>query len=212
MLAAASCLRVLLLLSAALGRLEQLLDLGLDALGDQGHVLHRVVVAEQAEVDLAVVGHDRDRQRVVLRQEGDREDVEQLAAEHVERDLRPGDVGDDQVEQPGREVDPRRLGEQRRRGEVVEARDHLGAERLLRGLDPVHRLAHGPQPRDRVLDVDGQRSRAPRRSGCRARRAASVARIETGTSARSSRPSVRTPRARSQRRSAPATAVRGRRR
>ena len=51
-------------------------------------VLHRVVVGEQAEADLAVVAHDRHRQRVVLRQEGDREDLLQLAPEHVERDLR----------------------------------------------------------------------------------------------------------------------------
>ena len=48
----------------------------------------RVVVAEQAEVHLAVVGHDRDRQRVVLGQERDGEDVLELAAAHVERELR----------------------------------------------------------------------------------------------------------------------------
>ena len=48
----------------------------------------RVVVAEQAEVHAPVVGHDRDGQRVVLGQEGDREDVEQLAPAHVERELR----------------------------------------------------------------------------------------------------------------------------
>ncbi len=94
---------------------------------------------------------------MVLGQEGDGEDVEQFAAEHVERDLRARDVGHDQVEEPGREVDPRGLGEQGRRGEVVEPRDHLGAERLLRRLDPVHRLAHRAQPGDGVLDVDGQR-------------------------------------------------------
>ena len=89
----------------------------------------------------AVVAHDRHRQGVVLGQEGDREDLLHLAAEHVERDLRPGDVGDDQVEEPGREVDPRGLGEQRRRREVVEARDHFGAERLLGALQPLHLLA-----------------------------------------------------------------------
>jgi hypothetical protein len=37
---------------------------------------------------------------VVPRQERQREDVLQLAAEHVERDLRAGHVGDEQVEQP----------------------------------------------------------------------------------------------------------------
>ena len=116
----------------------------LSAVGDQVDVLHRVVVGQQAEVDAAVVAHDRDRERVVLGQEGDREDVLELAAEHVERDLRAGDVGDDQVEEPGREVDPRGLGEQGRRREVVEARDHLGAERLLRLLQLVHRRARRP--------------------------------------------------------------------
>ena len=56
--------------------------------GEHLDVLHRVVVAEQAEVDAAVVGHDRDGEGVVLGQEGDGEDVLELAAEHVERDLR----------------------------------------------------------------------------------------------------------------------------
>ena len=35
--------------------------------------------------------------------------------------------------------------------------EHLGADRLLGLLEAVHRLAHDLQPRDRVLDVDGQR-------------------------------------------------------
>src|SRR3712207_7953793 len=50
-------------------------------------------------------------QRVRLGQERDGEDVVQLAAEHVEGDLRPGDVGDDHVEELGREVDPSGLGQ-----------------------------------------------------------------------------------------------------
>ena len=120
-------------------------------------VLDRVVVGEQAEADAAVVAHDRDRERVVLGQEGDREDLLHLPSEHVERQLRPGHVGDDQVEEPGREVDPRGLREQGRRGEVVEAGDHFGAQRLLGALQALHLLADDPQPPHRVLDVDGQR-------------------------------------------------------
>ena len=129
----------------------------LDPLGDHLDVVHRVVVREEAEVDPAVVGHDRDEQGLVGRQEPDGEDVLELAAQQVDRHLRAGHVRHDQVEEPGREVDPRRLGEQRRRGEVVEARDHLGPERLLRVLQVPHLGADLEQALDRVLDVDGQR-------------------------------------------------------
>src|SRR5688572_14432317 len=45
----------------------QPLELLRDRLGDRVHVLHRVVVGEQAEVDGAVVAHDRDRQGMVGR-------------------------------------------------------------------------------------------------------------------------------------------------
>ena len=83
--------------------------------------------------------------------------------------------------------------------------DHLRAERLLRLLQVLHALAHdvaaAPPGRARRRAA----GRASRRCGCRAGRARRSARIETGTSARSSSPSVRTPRRRSQRRSAPVT-------
>ena len=82
--------------------------------------------------------------------------------EHVERELRPGHVRHEQVEQPRREVQPRGLGEDRRRRERLHPGEHLGADRLLGLLEAVHRLAHDLQPGDRVLDVDGQR-RAHRR-------------------------------------------------
>ena len=42
------------------------------------------------------------------------------------------------------------------------AGEHLGADRLLALLELAHRLAHDAQPRDRVVDVDGQRTRASR--------------------------------------------------
>jgi hypothetical protein len=86
----------------------------------------------------------------------------------------------------------------------------LGADRLLGLLQAVHRAAHDAQPRDRVLDVD--RQRPAHRGDAVAQRAALVlARIETGTSARSSSPSVRTPRECSQPRSAPPTTAARRR-
>ena len=126
-------------------------------LGDHADVVHRVVVGEQPEVDAAVVAHDRDRERVVLGKERDGEHVLELATEHVERNLGARDIGDDQVEEAGREVEPRRLREQCGRGEVVEPGDHLRAERLLAGLDALHRLANRLEAADRVLDVDRER-------------------------------------------------------
>ena len=177
---------------------QQLGERLLEVRGERVDVGHRVVVGEQPEVDLAVVAHDRHRERVVLGQERDRDDLLHLAPEQVERELRPRHVRDDQVEEARREVEPRGLGEQRRRREVVQAGDHLGAERLLRLLQLAHPLAarsaaaRPGRPRTRAA------ARASRRSGCPASRCSSSERIETGTSARSSTPSVRTPRSCSQ--------------
>ena len=125
----------------------------------------------------------------------------------VERELRARDVGDEQVEQARGEVHPRRLREHRRRREVLHAGQHLGADRLLGLLQPVHRLADDLQPRDRVLDVDRQR---PAHDG------EPVAHVAVLVGARGSRPAraraARAPRCArrascSQRRSAPATTV-----
>ena len=63
------------LLAGRLRSLGQLGDRALDPLGDQLEVVHRVVVRQQAEVDAAVVAHDRHEQGLVRRQEADREDV-----------------------------------------------------------------------------------------------------------------------------------------
>ena len=60
---------------ARAGDAQQLVDRVLQTLGDQVDVGQRVVVAEQAVVERAVIGHDRDGQGVVLGQEGDREQV-----------------------------------------------------------------------------------------------------------------------------------------
>ena len=125
--------------------------------------------------------------------------------EQVERELRPGHVGHDQVEQARGEVQPRGLGEQRGRREVLEAGDHLGAQRLLGLLEALHRLAHDPQPLDRVLGVDGQR--AAHRGDAVAERAVLVLGADRD---RHQRRAARGPRCarralRSQRPSAPAT-------
>src|SRR5690606_9635522 len=57
---------------AGLGDLCELGDRSLDPAGNRGDVLHRVVVREQHEVDAAVVGHDRDEERLGRGQEADR--------------------------------------------------------------------------------------------------------------------------------------------
>ena len=63
---------------SALRQLHELRQRRLDALGDDVEVGQRVVVAEQAEADLAVVGDDRDRERALAGQERDREDLRSL--------------------------------------------------------------------------------------------------------------------------------------
>ena len=60
-----------------------------------------------------------------------REDVAQPAAEHVERELRTGDVGDDEVEEALAGLQARRLGGDRRRGEVGELAEQVRADGLL---------------------------------------------------------------------------------
>ena len=66
-------------------------DLGearLERLGEVVQHRHRLVVADQAEVDAAVVAHDPDADGLALGQRDHREDVAEAAAEHVERELR----------------------------------------------------------------------------------------------------------------------------
>ena len=59
---------------AAARGLEQLVQRRLEVVGELLEVLHRVVVADQAEVDLAVVAHDPDAERLALGQRHHRED------------------------------------------------------------------------------------------------------------------------------------------
>ena len=86
--------------------------------GDDVDVGELVVVADQAEADAPVVRHRRDRQRAVAGEERERVDLLELAAEQVQRELRPGDVRDEQVVGARREVQARGLGEDRRRREA----------------------------------------------------------------------------------------------
>jgi len=81
----------------------------------------------------------------------------QLAAEDVERHLRPGEVGDQQVEEPGRDVDRRGRAERRR----AKSRNRVGEADRQR---PAHRgqfvaelavLVFGPdRDRDQGLELE----------------------------------------------------------
>src|SRR5262249_43937890 len=88
--------------------------------GDAFDIGHRGAVGEDAEAGFAVVGDDRDCQRVTAGEEADRKDPRDLASQYVEGDLRSGEVRDEQVEEAGREVDRRRRAQQHRGGEVAE--------------------------------------------------------------------------------------------
>ena len=82
---------------------------------------------------------------------------QQAPAEDVERELRPGDVGDDEVEEALPGLQPGGLRDDRGRGEVGHLRQHVGADGLLGLLQVAHRLADQAEPLDRVLAPDRQR-------------------------------------------------------
>src|SRR3546814_10995474 len=65
--------------------LLQRLDLLFDVAAEVVEVVHRVVIAHQADLDAAVVAHDRDRQGLLRGQEWDRDQRLQLAAAQVQR-------------------------------------------------------------------------------------------------------------------------------
>jgi hypothetical protein len=89
--------------------------------GDPVEVGQRVVVAEQAEVDRAVVGHDRDPEGGVAGQRDLREDPLEPPAEQVEGELRARHVGDREVEHPLMGLQAGGLGHDRRRREAGQA-------------------------------------------------------------------------------------------
>src|SRR5688572_15738792 len=80
-------------------RLGQLLDRRLEVARERVEVAHGVVIADEAEVDGAVVAHDPETDALVARQRHHRVDRLELAAHQVQRELRAGDVGDDEVEE-----------------------------------------------------------------------------------------------------------------
>ena len=136
------------------GQLAELLS---QRRGDGVEVRDRVVVGDQPEVDLPVVGHDRHAERAVLGQRHLRVDAAQPAAEQVQGELRAGDVRHGEVEEPLHGLQPRGLGEDRRRREVGELGEHLRPDGLAGLLQAAHRLVDGAEARDRVVEVDRER-------------------------------------------------------
>ena len=110
---------------------QQLRQRVVDALRDQIDVGEGVEVAQQPVVEASVVRHDRHGECVVLRQEGQGEQILQSPAEDVQRELRAGDVGHQQVEQARGELQPGCLGQDRRWRQFIDGGQCGRAHRLL---------------------------------------------------------------------------------
>src|ERR1022692_4172956 len=150
--------RLLLPRPAVLGGSLELGDSGLDAAGKNSDVRRRAVVAGQSEGDLAVVGEDRDAD---AQRRGDRNvgnDLDQLAAEGIERLLRARDVGGDRDDLPLRkaEGEPDEHRRQRERREPAQGYHGLAGRRLLALLELGQLAPDGGQPLERVGDVHRQ--------------------------------------------------------
>ena len=111
------------------GQRQQLGQRRLDPVGDGVEVGHRVVVAEQAEVHLAVVGHDRDGQRVVLAA-GTRRGRRPAARARARTagTAGPGTLVTIRLNRRVEKFSREAWAEDRRRGEVLDAGQHLGAD------------------------------------------------------------------------------------
>jgi hypothetical protein len=108
-----------------------------------------------------VVAHDRNPERLPARERDDGIQDLHAATEHVQRELRPGHVRDDEVEEALACLQPRGLAEDRRRREACEVREHLRADSLARALQFLHRDGDVVKSLRRVLDRD--RKRRPHR-------------------------------------------------
>ena len=88
---------------------------------------------------MAVVAHHGDPERLALGERHDRVEDLQAPPEQVERELRAGDVRDDEVEEPLARLQTRRLAEDRGRREAGEVGEHLRADGLPGLLQILHR-------------------------------------------------------------------------
>ena len=83
-------------------RPPQLVEAVTDRVREHVDVPHRVTVGIESIEDAAVVARDTDRHRLALRQRDHRVHVPHPRPHRVQRELRPGHVGDDHVEHPRR--------------------------------------------------------------------------------------------------------------
>ncbi len=139
------------------GGAREIVDRRAQVVGQGLEVAHGVVVAEQAEPETTVIAHDRDAQRLVVGERDHGIEADHLAPEQVERDLRPGDVRHDEVEEALARLKPRGLRHDRRGREVGQGGQRHGADGLARLLDPAHRLGDLRQHRLGVGHAHGQR-------------------------------------------------------
>ena len=106
--------------------------------GQLVEVPEQVVVADEAEVDAAVVAEQRDPEALVACASGTiGKQVDHLAAHQVERELRARHVGHDQVEEALAGHQARGLPHHVGRREAGELGEHLGAHRLAALLEPL---------------------------------------------------------------------------
>ena len=129
-----------------------------DACREQADVVRRVAVAGDAEVDVSVVGEDRDPYPHRAAQRDERESLEHAPSGQVQRMLRSGHVRGDGVQSPLRDAAPDAASQREQHGgrEAAERRQPRGRHRLAGGLELLHLRAHSSEALDGVVDADRQ--------------------------------------------------------
>ena len=119
---------------------------------------------------MAVIAHYRDPQCLAAGEGHDGIQPAQASAEQIQRELRAGDVRDDEVEVALTGLQARGLAQDRGRCEARKAGKHLRTDGLPRLLQMLHRVSDLRQAVDGILDAD--RQRRPHRGDLIAERAA----------------------------------------
>ena len=114
----------------------------LDRAHEVVQVRHDVPVGVEAPVQAACVAEQRDAEPEPREQRHQRIDLDHRRTQQVERYLRPGHVGDHQVERQAPVREPRTEREQGRGRPVGHAGQDLRTHRLLRGLEARRGGAH----------------------------------------------------------------------
>ena len=138
------------------GRVRERLQPGEEVARERFEVVEGVEVADEAEVQRAVVGDDRHAEVEVGAERHHREHVGQLTVAEVERELRPRHVGHDEVHEPLARDQPGGLVQQRGRREAAELGQRLRPDGLPGVLDRAQLPRDRLQAADRVRAGDGQ--------------------------------------------------------